>query len=199
MIALFISGNIESSGQTAGELRSFIIKTEFVALDYDHKVKANMTIWQDITNDRTASEMSFTVEAGELSESSRMLSIEDGMWAYLINLDNNVGFRMPRSEKEKDELLDMEVVEDEAYFRQMIAEEGGQIIGYERLLNRNCIVVEFPEDDFEDDGSTARVWYYKGLALKIESEHITLTTTHFEENPSIPAERFKVPAGVVIE
>ena len=199
MIALFVFGNINAYAQATGELRSFIMKIEIVALDFDHKVTASMTVWQDVANDRSASEMTYTVEAGDFTDSSRMLTIEDGMWAYVINLDNNMGHRVPRSEIEDDDILDVDVIEDEAYFRQMIAEEGGQVVGYERFLNRNCLVVEFPQDDFDVDGSAAKVWYYKGLALKIESEFMTLTTTHFEENPNIPADRFRVPAGVMME
>ena len=178
-------------------LKSYIMKAVFTMEEDGTKVVQNMTIWHDVARGKTATEMDMTMTAPGFSQTSKMLNIEDGETTYVINLKDNTGFKM-NFRDDDDDLFDYEIEEDEATLRQMIEADGGRIIGTETFLGRKCLVVETVEDDYDYGTITTKMWLYKGMPLKVVSDHMRMEVTHLEENVSIPAERFKVPAGITM-
>lgn len=177
-------------------MKSYVLKAIISAGEEDYKFTNTMTIWADIENDRSASELESVIESFGQKQTTKMLYIEEGEWTYAINLKTNTGTKMT-SDNEEFDFFDREMIDDDITFRQMIEEEGGRIVENETILGKNCIVVETIDDDGYEETLT-KIWYYKGLPLKMVSDQMTMEVTHFEENTSIPADKFKVPSGVTI-
>jgi outer membrane lipoprotein-sorting protein len=179
-------------------MKSYMMKAITTTNEDGAKMKMSMTIWHDVANDKTATEMEMEMTAAGFSQTSKTLNIEDGEWIYIINLKDKTGVKM-RNNDDDDGMFDYEIQEDEATLRQMIEADGGRIIGTETFLARNCIVVEAVDEDYDYGTITTKMWLYKGMPLKMVSDNMNMEVTHLEENVRIPAERFKVPAGVTIK
>jgi len=177
-------------------LKSYILKAVIHAGEEGYKLTNTMTIWQDLENEKSASELESVIESFGHKQTTKMLYIEDSEWTYAINLQTNTGSKT-RSTKGEFDMFDKELIDDDMTFRQMIEEEGGRIVGNEVILGKNCIVVETIDDD-DYEATVTKIWYYKGLPLKMVSDQMTMEVTHFEENARIPADKFKVPSGVTI-
>jgi hypothetical protein len=80
----------------------------------------------------------------------------------------------------------------------MIEKEGGKILANETFLGKDCIVVEVTEQGDEGQSMKTKMWYYKGIPLKMANDFYTMEATKFEENISIPDNKFEVPAGIEI-
>ena len=77
-------------------------------------------------------------------------------------------------------------------------EETGEIVGKETILGKPCTVY-YSEDEFGSE----KVWIWKGIALKIisDSEGVktTMEATSVSTPSSIPASKFKIPAGIEVQ
>ncbi|MFT3830583.1 MAG: hypothetical protein QM691_12850 [Opitutaceae bacterium] len=128
-------------------------------------------------------------------ESEGLGLLVDG-WIYNIDLLKKTGMKMSLQQAQ-----DMAKRfgkgaqgEGQAYVKDFVEKNGGKILPPEEFLGRTC-------DVFELWGM--KTWAYKGVPLKTEGTMMGVKTsmvaTKFEENPSIPASRFEIPAGVKIE
>ncbi len=128
-------------------------------------------------------------------ESENLGLLLDG-WIYSIDLQKKTGMKMSLQQAQ-----DMAKRfgkgaqgEGQAFVKDFVEKNGGKILPPEEFLGRTC-------DVFEIWGM--RTWAHKGVALKTEGAVMGIKTsivaTKFEENPSIPASRFEIPAGVKIE
>lgn len=178
-------------------LQSYIMTAITTVKEQGIDVKSTMTIWYDKKKDKTATEMDMTMVSAGFSQSTKTLSIEDGEWLYIVDLNNKTGSKMPITEKD-DEIFDFELQEDEVTLKQKIEEDGGRVVGTETLLGRKCIVVETVDEDEEEGSITTKMWLYKGMPLKMISNTMTMEVTKLEENVSIPNDKFKVPSDVTI-
>lgn len=146
--------------------------------------------WIDMKNDRFATEMLTETEmAGTKTKESSLLIQTDG-WEYILKPDEKTGIKMKGGETEDGDPTPGIKPENEETFRQVVEKEGGKIAGNETLLGKNCIVVEMIQE-----GETAKMWYYKGIPLKMISNGYVMEATKIEENVTIPESRFQVPAG----
>ena len=123
--------------------------------------------------------------------------IEDGEWSYMIDLEAKTGYKSKSGESE-DDPKDLIKSDDEVTFRQMIEKEGGKILANETFLGKDCIVVEISEKSDDGKALATKMWYYKGIPLKMSNKSYTMEATKFEENVSIPASKFEVPAGITM-
>ncbi|HLP01119.1 MAG TPA: hypothetical protein VK163_03775 [Opitutaceae bacterium] len=128
-------------------------------------------------------------------ESEQLGLLLDG-WIYSIDLPKKTGMKMSLQQAQ-----DMAKRfgkgaqgEGQAFVKDFVEKNGGKILPPEEFLGRTC-------DVFEVWGM--KTWAYKGVPLKTEGATMGIKTsmvaTKFEENPSIPASRFEIPAGVKIE
>jgi outer membrane lipoprotein-sorting protein len=178
-------------------MKSYIIEYKTVMSMPEMKSITTMTQWIDVGNDKFVMESATETEMMGTKQSSKSLMIEDGEWSYMIDLEAKTGYKS-RSGESEDDPKDLIKSDDEVTFRQMIEKEGGKILANETFLGKDCIVVEISEKS--DDGKmlATKMWYYKGIPLKMSNKAYTMEATKFEENVSIPASKFEVPAGITM-
>lgn len=176
-------------------MKSYVIEYKTVMSSPQMKSTTIMTQWIDTGKDKFAMESASETEMMGTKKSSKSLTIEDGEWSYMIDLDAKTGYKSKSSEAEDDPKA-MIKSDDDVTFRQMIEKEGGKILANETFLGKDCIVVEISENSDEGKAMATKMWYYKGIPLKMSNKAYTLEATKFEENVSIPASRFEVPAGI---
>jgi outer membrane lipoprotein-sorting protein len=207
-IALFASCNNNSTKSNADDkmkdiatdmasMKSYVIEYKTVMSVPQMKSTSVMTQWIDSKNERFAMESTGETEMMGIKQSSKSLMIEDGEWSYMIDLMAKTGFKSKGGEAE-DDPTDLIKSDDDVTFRQMIEKEGGKILANETFLGKDCIVVEVIEKDDDGKAGPTKMWYYKGIPLKMSNKVYTMEATKFEENVSIPNSRFEVPAGITM-
>jgi hypothetical protein len=186
----------EVAGEMMG-LKTFIIEYKTTMNAPQMKSTSIMTQWIDNENDRhvihTESENEYM---GKKEKQHSLMIMKDG-WSYIIDLTNKSGFKSKDMDLDEDP-TEMFMSEDDVTFRQMIEGEGGKIMGNEKFLGKDCIVVEMNEQDETGEAGLTTMWYYKGIPLKITNAFYTMEAIKFEENASIPDDKFEVPADIKI-
>jgi len=178
-------------------MKSYIIEYKMVMSAEQVKSTSTTTQWIDSSKDKFAMESATVTEMMGTKQSSRSLIIEDGEFSYMIDLDAKTGYKSKSGEAD-DSPTDMIKSDDEVTFRQMIEKEGGKILANETFLGRDCIVVEISEKSDDGKALATKMWYYKGIPLKMSNKSYTMEATKFEENVSIPASKFEVPTGITM-
>lgn len=171
-------------------MKSYIIQYKQEMNAAGMKNTSLMTQYIDMKNEKFAMETETTGEMMGVKTNEKSLTLNDENYTYIINLKDKTGMKMKNDEVD-DDPMDMIKSEDDVTFRQMIEKEGGKVIGNETFLGKNCIVAEIL-----DDGMSTKMWYYKGIPLKIENQFYKMEATKFEENASIPSSKFAVPDGI---
>lgn len=184
--------NVKEVAEALASAKTYYI--EYVTKMEAEGVKSTslMKQWVDVQNNLIAMESQTENEMMGQKTKMNSLMINNEKGGYVINLDEKTGFKMSNDGDDENPADDLKP-EDPETFRQMIESEGGKILGNENFLGKNCIVAELNED-----GNTAKMWYYKGIPLKMESKSYTMEATKFEESVSIPAGRFELPADIKI-
>lgn len=187
-------------GEVAKEMsgmKTFMIEYKTSVKSAEMKSTSIMTQWIDNENDRQAIYTESQSDVMGMKNSEKSLMIMKEGWSYIINLTDKTGFKSKDTEME-DDPTDMIKPEDNVTFRQMIEKEGGKILANESFLGKDCIVVEVVEQGNEGQALKTKMWYYKGIPLKMANEFYSMEATKFEENISIPDNKFEVPAGIEI-
>jgi len=156
--------------------------------------------WHDLKNDYFAIEMEYNTFFDGEKVPHRGLYLQNNTGTYQINLITKTGYKLEDYDLD-DYDNPMELYEEDPLsFEESVAMEGGKIIGKELILNKECIIVEFTdEDDDHDDGvTTMRHWFYKGIPLKTVGDGVVVETLKFEEGATVPAGAFNIPEGVTI-
>ncbi|MBL7905952.1 MAG: hypothetical protein JNL22_13095 [Bacteroidales bacterium] len=185
----------EIAGEMAG-LKTMMIEYKTTVNAEGMKSSSVMTQWIDNTNDRHAVYTQGTTEVMGMKTEEKSAMISRDGWSYMINLTDQTGFKSKDTESDEDP-TDKILPEDNVTFRQMIEKEGGKILGNENFLGKDCIVVEITENE-EGRSLPTKMWYYKGIPLKMANSFYTMEATKFEENITIPDSRFEIPAGIKI-
>jgi len=178
-------------------MKSYVIEYKMVMSAEQVKSTTTMTQWIDMSKDKYAMESASETEMMGTKQSGKSLIIDDGEWSYMIDMATKSGYKSKSGEGE-DDPTDMIKSDDEVTFRQMIEKDGGKVLANESFLGKDCIVVEVIEKDDDGKAMPTKMWYYKGIPLKMSNSVYTMEATKFEENVSIPASRFEVPAGITM-
>lgn len=185
-----------TADSTTTEIAAEITGMKSTVISYTMKMQAEglqsitqATQWIDIKNDRFASEMTTETEMMGSKTKSSTIIISAGGWEYILNPDTKTGMKIKSGKTDENNPFDNIKPEDEQTFRQMIEKEGGKIIGNENFLGKNCIIVEMMIEQ-----QATKMWYYKGIPLKISNKAQSMEATKFEENVTIPDNVFSVPA-----
>ncbi len=133
-----------------------------------------------------------------VTNDSRKLTIRDETYTYSIDLSDLSGTKIKNSEL--DEMTSaltqgMSQKDMEKMGKEMLEQMGGKILGKEKVLGRECEIVEV---------MGVKSWLYKQtLSLKSETSMMGMENseiaTVFEENISVPTSRFTVPEGATLE
>lgn len=185
----------EIAGEMAG-IKTMMIEYKTTVKAEGMKSTSVMTQWIDNEHNRHAVYTEGQTEVMGMKTDEKSVIISKDGWSYMINMIDQTGFKSKDTESDEDP-TDKILPEDNVTFRQMIEKEGGKILGNESFLGKDCIVVEISE---KEDGQPmqTKMWYYKGIPLKMANSFYTMEATKFEENVSIPGNRFEIPAGIKI-
>lgn len=171
-------------------MKSYVIQYKSVMNMQGMKNTSIITEWIDVKNDRMAVETETSVDMMGVKTNDKTLMIDKDGWNYVVNFTTKTGFKS-KSEDADDNPMDMIKSEDDVTFRQMVEKEGSKVLNNETFLGKDCIVIESL-----NDGMSTKIWYYKGIPLKISNKYYTMEATKFEENVSIPDSKFEVPEGI---
>jgi hypothetical protein len=131
--------------------------------------------------------MGFTVE-------TNTITISDKDWIYNIDMKEKKGTKM--SNEMLKAMLDGLTQKDyEEFGRKMMQEMGGKKIGEETYMGKTCEV-------WTIESMNTKMWVYKLIPLKIEMTMfgtVTYETVKFEENVSIPKDKFIPPKDIPVE
>lgn len=189
-------GSKEGGNEVTNETRAF--KTMIVEYQNDFemmgmKVTEAETKWIDEKGDREATLTKKTTLFLGNTTVEESLEIKDGDWAYDINLLEKTGTKANiKGMKEMAQaMVATGVVDiDEKNMKEFVEKNGGQILGSEEMLGKECMVIEM---------LGMKQWMYKGIILKmVMGEKVMKQAIRIEENASIPSDRFKVPEGINI-
>ncbi len=149
--------------------------------------------WIDIKNERFASEVDTETDMmGTKTKQSTIIISADG-WECVLNPADKTGVKTKSGGEDDESPLAQLKSDDDQTFRQMIEKEGGKILGNETFLGKNCISVEMTIED-----EATKMWYYKGIPLKVTNNRYSMEATSIDENVSIPNSRFKIPSDYTI-
>jgi len=184
-------------GESMSDMKTYVIEYKMVMSAEGMKSTTVMTQWIDMKNDRFAMESTTDTEMMGAKQSGKSMVIDDGKWSYFINLTDKTAYKSKSGEAE-DDPTELIKSDDDVTFRQMIEKEGGKVLTNETFLGKDCIVVEMIDKDEDGNGQKAKMWYYKGVPLKIASDAYIMEATKFEENISIPSAKFELPEGITV-
>jgi len=176
-------------------MKSFAIVYKTTVNAPEMKSTSTMKQWIDVANNRHAVETESVSEMMGMKNTDKSLMISKDGWSYMINLMDKTGFKS-KDMADGEDPTELIKPENNETFRQMIEKEGGKIIGNETYLGKDCIVVEMTEKGGEGETMTTKMWYYKGIPLKLANDFYSMEAVTFEENISIPDEKFEIPAGI---
>lgn len=179
-------------------ISSYIIEYRTTVEQGNLKSLSHMTQWVDNEHKRYAvlTKTETDIAGRKLAGKSLMINI-DG-WSYVLNLDDSSGFR---SKTNQDEALVSSYLKpaETAKLKGMIEEDNGRIVGEDQILGRSCQVVEMPEMDESGRKTLTKIWYYRGIPLIIINQLSVMEAITFEENITIPSEKFVVPEGIEVK
>jgi len=188
---------MEDVAKEMAGMKTFMIEYKTSVKSAEMTSTSVMTQWIDNEHDRQAIYTDSRSEVMGMKNNEKSLMIMKEGWSYIINLTEKTGFKSKDGEMDEDP-TDLIKSEDDVTFRQMIEKEGGKILANETFLGKDCIVVEVSEQGDEGQPMKTKMWYYKGIPLKMANDFYTMEATKFEENISIPDAKFEVPAGIEI-
>ena len=152
------------------------------------------TLYFDNWGMRQAEYTRSVLSFGGFTKSLNLVSIIDGEYQYMINIDQNSG-----TKTRNPILKSIEQLKDQKGFNefgeQMLLSMGANKIGSDNFLGKDC-------DVYEMKNTGTKLWVWEWLTLKSETKsgglNINVTATRINEGGSVPAEKFKVPEKVVL-
>ena len=120
--------------------------------------------------------------------------IRDG-FIYNLDLIKKTGTKIPLTDINQKSDIDFENLTEE-----LMKDMNIKKIGTEVFLGKTCDKMSI---DYKEIQMKGTYLVYKGVPLSMDSEigtmKMKMTAEKFEENPSIPADKFDIPADIVFE
>jgi hypothetical protein len=198
IIALLLSVVFSTLAQNSGKY--VFTKSGHIEYNLSGSTVGKKSVWYDDYGIKmaTLTESTSTVSILGMKQTTEVkeLEIKNGNQLWKINLIDKTGTKttidyainagIALTDKKSDaELHEME--------RQAILDLNGKIEGYENILEKKCLVFTL---------GTTKFWQYKGYPLKSVISIMGITNNEtaisFEENITVPASKFDVPAGITI-
>lgn len=180
------------------DYNQFTIKSGYVEYELTGNTSGTKKFWWDNYGEKSRTEIksTTTIKIFGISkkEEQHSISVTDGTINYTWDLIKGTAFKTSNEEYQE---ISKEITEDmtEAEIEQMgqdiIDALGGERLGNEKFLGKNCEVLKV---------MMAKVWIYKGIPLKTEAKVMGITAnevaTEIKENISIPASTFEPDKGL---
>jgi hypothetical protein len=199
LAAILISIVFSATAQEKGKY--IFTKSGHIEFNLSGSTEGTKSVWYDDYGIKmsTLTESTSTVSIMGITQTTEVneLEIRDGNMLWKINLLDKTGtkttidYAVTTGKALTDKKTDAELHEME---RQAVLDLNGTIEGYENILGKKCLVFTL---------GTTKFWQYKGYPLKSNISMLGLTNNEtaisFEENITVPASKFAVPAGVSIK
>ena len=198
LAAILISIVFSATAQEKGKY--IFTKSGHIEYTLSGSTVGSKSVWYDDYGIKmaTLTESTSTVTLMGITQTTEVkeLEIRDGNQLWKINLLDKTGtkttidYAVNAGRALTDKKTDAELHEME---RQTVLDLNGKIEGYESILGKKCLVFTL---------GTTKFWQYKGYPLKSVITMLGLTNNEtaifFEENITVPASKFAIPAGVNI-
>lgn len=198
LLLLAVSCSLLATAQNDGKY--IFSKSGHIEYQLSGNTVGKKSVWYDDFGIKmtTLIESTTTIKILGISKktTTKELEIRSGNLLWKINLLDNTGtkttidYAIKAGKALTDKKTDEELHKIE---RQTILDLHGNIVGYENILDKKCLVYTL---------GTTKFWQYKGYPLKSIISLGTLTNNEtaiqFEENITVPATKFTIPSGVKI-
>jgi hypothetical protein len=193
-LALISLTNFAQDNQT----NKFVLKSGYVEYELTGSITGTKKFWWDKYGDKTRTETKSTsvikMFGTTTKEEQHTISITSGNTIYSQDLIKGTAYKSSNDEYEEmaqEMTEDMTDAEIEQMGEEFLASLGGERLGTEKVLGKNCEVIKV---------MMAKVWMYKGIPLKSEAKVMRIETNEtavkFDENISIPSSTFIPDKGV---
>ena len=122
--------------------RRYGLKSAIVEYDVSGSQEGTRRLYFDNWGLRQAEYSNTTITIGQFSKTANLVNINDGEWQYIINMETKSGTKSQSQLKELKTQL-----EGEQYFNelgeQVILKMGGQKVGEEEYMEKECVIYEF--------------------------------------------------------
>lgn len=177
-------------------MKRYLVKSGIIEYKYEGSMKGKETLYFD---DYGTKEVKFTeseMTMMGMTQKTNAITIMDKDWVYSINLDTKTGTKMKNPAKEIFESLKNDEKKIQKFGEEMMIQFGGKRIGNEKVLGKDCEVWEIAQF-----GTKSYVWNY--IPLKSTTEmmgmKINIIATKIDTEAKIPADKFKIPAGIKLQ
>lgn len=183
---------IEQMVMDTAKIKTLTIKYETLTSQGDIITEGKLAKWIDVTNRRIAVEVVSQEDRDDAESGSRQVSIIKNGQSWVLNYDDRTGFSAPQAQ------LPMEIQDEfirsytDETFRQYLEETGGRILKNERILGKDCVVIEI-SDMTGNPENNIKIWYYHGIPLKHISAGYSMEAISIEENTPISGDVFDIP------
>lgn len=180
-----------AAGGSSNELQKYQVESAIVEYAHSGTVGGTETLYFDRFGAREASVKKTVIEVGSIRNETSAVTITEGAWITQLDEAEKKATRM-KNPLYDDLMQGMKNRDAEQVGAEMIRKMGGKKTGTEEIAGRLCDIWEVPT-------ANSKTWVWKGITLKTEVSMGPMSTsmvaTSVQENPSIPASRFEIPAG----
>jgi hypothetical protein len=183
------------------DAKPYEIKSGKIEYKIDGKTKGTKTLWWDDYGRLTHEYKKTSTKMMGMTTKEETISIRSSEWMYSINLIEKTGTKT--SVDEAMMLGEMFMGTTNEAELEKVAEDikkdfDAKDVGTEKILGYDCIIMDIGK-------LNGKHWRHKGVTLKMEIimggflGNILEEATSFDQNISVPASKFEVPAGIKIE
>jgi hypothetical protein len=190
------NNSTSSADSTSGYPKRYLVESGIIEYELTGPQKGTETVYFDKWGWREAKYTNSELSIAGITRKESKLSFMDGDWIVNVDLERRTGTKIKNSllpqfiEAAKKKGQTMTELGEE-----MLSNMGGQKVGTDQIAGKTCDVWET-----KSLGSRSCVWH--GVTLMTQTNmagmQITSTATRFEENASIPADKFVIPGDVRI-
>jgi len=171
------------------------VKSGKIEFELSGNSSGTKTIWFDDFGNKKRTEVNsqttIKIFGMENTTYEHTLVILDGKFIYSADLNDNSGSKQAMPTFADLNMNEMSESEKQAYFDEILASLGGEKLGKEKFLGKEC-------DVFSIMGSKS--WIYQGIILKSETNVLGITSNEtalkIDENISVSSDKFNPPVDI---
>lgn len=192
LMVFALSMMLTSAHSQTVDYKRYKIKSAIVTYEISGMQSGTIDLYFDDYGVNEASYENTLLEMFGVTQETKTVNYLQGYWQYNLNLTTNTGTKTKNTMLEQI-VNNAENADLEEVGMEMLVAMGGQKVGDEEFLGRNCEIWEI-----ESMGTT--VWIWNGISLKSETNMMGITmnrvATSIDENAVVPAEKLEIPDNV---
>lgn len=190
--------NTSADASAAGEAKGkYSVKSGIVTFESEAMgMKMPVTLYFDDYGKKECEEVTMEMEMMGTKVESRNATITKDGFVYTVDLVNKTGNKMKQVASAADlKSMDFSNMTDEFLKSMHMKKEGT-----ETICGKTCDVFSIDNPDMKMKGTIA-VWNSIAMKMNVDMGGLVVTrnATKFEENASVPADKFDIPADVKIQ